>query len=498
MKTILLAMAALCAAFYAEAAPADRAMRRAVAEIRAEIDRSEAVARESQSLEELNDAAREEVIRELKLSARQRREFEPLYKAYREALGRAVREVPDPAVSDEEAQRTALKRRLENIASVAEVKRDYVDRFAEVLTAEQIRRLYNAEGQIGTNIKRAAGERRTEVPRILSGSGRCVTQDWGPAGDYTAIETGAFFHVVISPSATTITVTADDNVIDFLRLDRSGGRLAFRLSLSSSRTRRIENLSISVVIPVSASLREIRVDSYAGLESRMPLRGRNLSIAMSAYGSVKADLVDAGETQLQVSSYGRFEGQISCAGARLLVASYGKLKGALTCSGTASVTVGSYGTFDGNLRAAQAQLSVSSGGKFTGEVRADAASVEVASYARVDGPIRAEVLKALVNSSGSLRSDFVGRRCEASVGAYGKLTLTGSAEVEEVALQLSSQGSFSAPELRVKRYDIQAGAYTQADVWCSELLKIEAAPSAQVTYDGPCRLEMPSRNVRRR
>lgn len=478
MKTILLAMAALCAAFYAEAAPADRAMRRAVAEIRAEIDRSEAVARESQSLEELNDAAREEVIRELKLSARQRREFEPLYKAYREALGRAVREVPDPAVSDEEAQRTALKRRLENIASVAEVKRDYVDRFAEVLTAEQIRRLYNAEGQIGTNIKRAAGERRTEVPRILSGSGRCVTQDWGPAGDYTAIETGAFFHVVISPSATTITVTADDNVIDFLRLDRSGGRLAFRLSLSSSRTRRIENLSISVVIPVSASLREIRVDSYAGLESRMPLRGRNLSIAMSAYGSVKADLVDAGETQLQVSSYGRFEGQISCAGARLLVASYG--------------------TFDGNLRAAQAQLSVSSGGKFTGEVRADAASVEVASYARVDGPIRAEVLKALVNSSGSLRSDFVGRRCEASVGAYGKLTLTGSAEVEEVALQLSSQGSFSAPELRVKRYDIQAGAYTQADVWCSELLKIEAASSAQVTYDGPCRLEMPSRNVRRR
>lgn len=156
MKTILLAMAALCAAFYAEAAPSDRAMRRAVAEIRAEIDRSEAVARESQSLEELNDAAREEVIRELKLSARQRREFEPLYKAYREALGRAVREVPDPAVSDEEAQRTALKRRLENIASVAEVKRDYVDRFAEVLTAEQIRRLYNAEGQIGTNIKRAA------------------------------------------------------------------------------------------------------------------------------------------------------------------------------------------------------------------------------------------------------------------------------------------------------------------------------------------------------
>ena len=498
MKTILLAMAALCAAFYAEAAPADRAMRRAVAEIRASIDRFEEAALESQSLEDLNDAAREEVIRELKLSTRQRRAFESIYKAYREALEQAVRELPSPEASGEEAQRSALKRRLENIAAVAEVKRDYVDRFAEVLTAEQIRRLYNAEGQIGTNIKRAAGERRMEMPRILSGSGHCVTQDWGPAGNYTAIEAGAFFRIVISPSATTITVTADDNVIDLLRLDRSGGRLAFSLAPGSRRTRRIENLSISVVVPVSASLREISVGSYAGVESRMPLRGKNLSVSMSAYGSVKTDIIDSGETQLQVSSYGCFEGQLSSADAQVRVASYGKLKGALSCTRTASVTVGSYGTFDGDLRAAQALLSVSSGGKFAGTVQADAASVGVSSYARVSGSINAAELKTSVSSSGLLQGAFVGRRCEAAVASYGKLALTGSAEIEEVALRLSAQGSFSAPDLRVKRYDIHASAYSKADVWCSERLQVEASSSAEVTYGGPCRLEAQIPNVRRR
>ena len=387
---------------------------------------------------------------------------------------------------------------LASIAAVAQVKRDYVDCFAEVLTAEQIRQLYNAEGQIGTSIKRAAGERRTEMPRVLSGSGRRVSQDWGAAGDYTAIETGAFFHVTVSPTARTITVTADDNVIDYLKLDRTGGRLAFSLLPRSGRTRRIENLSISVVVPVSASLREISVGSYAGFESATPLRVKNLSVSVSSYGSVKADIVDSGDSRLQVSSYGRFTGKVESAGAQLTVASYGTFEGPLSCVGIAAVSVGSYGSFNGDIRAAQADLSVSSGGKFSGALRADAASVGVSSYARFSGPIDVSELKASVSSSGVLQSAFAGRRCEASVASYGKLVFTGSADVEAVSVQLSPQSSFSAPDLRVKRYDIRTSSYSKADVWCSESLRVDAAATSQVTYDGPCRLEAQTSTVRRR
>lgn len=498
MKKMFLLIVALGAAFYAEGSSSDPAMRQAVADIQAAIDDFEQTAPGRQTLDELNAAAREEVVRLLNLSARQRKVFDPIYASYREALERAVRSVSDPVTADDARQRTVLKERLSNIAAVAQVKRDYVDRFAEVLTAEQIRQLYNAEGQIGTSIKRAAGERRTEMPRVLSGSGRRVSQDWGAAGDYTAIETGAFFHVTVSPTARTITVTADDNVIDYLKLDRTGGRLAFSLLPRSGRTRRIENLSISVVVPVSASLREISVGSYAGFESATPLRVKNLSVSVSSYGSVKADIVDSGDSRLQVSSYGRFTGKVESAGAQLTVASYGTFEGPLSCVGTAAVSVGSYGSFNGDIRAAQADLSVSSGGKFSGALRADAASVGVSSYARFSGPIDVSELKASVSSSGVLQSAFAGRRCEASVASYGKLVFTGSADVEAVSVQLSPQSSFSAPDLRVKRYDIRTSSYSKADVWCSESLRVDAAATSQVTYDGPCRLEAQTSTVRRR
>ena len=131
-------------------------------------------------------------------------------------------------------------------------------------------------------------------------------------------------------------------------------------------------------------------------------------------------------------------------------------------------------------------------------MKADAASLGVSSYAQAAGAIEVADLKVSVYSSGSLRGAFAGRRCEATVGSYGKLALTGSAVVEDVTVQLSSQGEFSAPDLRVKRYDIRASSYSKAEVWCSELLKIEASSSARVLYDGPGRLETLSDNIRRR
>lgn len=328
MKKMFLLIVALGAAFYAEGSSSDPAMRQAVADIRAAIDDFEQTAPGRQTLDELNAAAREEVVRLLNLSARQRKVFDPIYASYREALERAVRSVSDPVTADDARQRTVLKERLSNIAAVAQVKRDYVDCFAEVLTAEQIRQLYNAEGQIGHEHQARGGRTpHGDAAGCCPEAGRRVSQDWGAAGDYTAIETGAFFHVTVSPTARTITVTADDNVIDYLKLDRTGGRLAFSLLPRSGRTRRIENLSISVVVPVSASLREISVGSYAGFESATPLRVKNLSVSVSSYGSVKADIVDSGDSRLQVSSYGRFTGKVESAGAQLTVASYGTFEG---------------------------------------------------------------------------------------------------------------------------------------------------------------------------
>ena len=70
---------------------------------------------------------------------------------------------------------------------------------------------------------------------------------------------------------------------------------------------------------------------------------------------------------------------------------------------------------------------------------------------------------------------------------------------ERSARQPSSSGAvFSAPELRVADYDLTVSNYAKADVWCSGTLRINASTAARITYDGPCRVESLTDNIRRR
>ena len=436
----------------------DREIARAVTEARQAIDAAERIDLANQSLEELNKAAREQIVRELGLSTRQRREFEPIYKAYREALDKAVDARAGASGADEATQKNSLKAKLSNIAATAQVKRDYVDKFAAVLTAEQIRRLYNTEGEIGTNIKRAAFDRssRTRSGR-LKGSGRMVTQDWGKAGDYTGISAAAFFDITVSPAAKTISVTADDDVIDYLVLERDGGKLKFRVNANST-----ENISVSVTVPASASLREISAGSYGKVNCKMPLKGPSVSVSVSSYGSVSADIDTPGAAKLDVSSYGKFAGSVRCSDGELRISSYGSAQAPVECRNSCKLTVGSYAKFSGTVtvNARQAKLTVSSGGSFNGT--------------------------------------FSGSSLEASVGSYGKIYLKGAAQVADATVRVSSGANFSAPELRVSDYDLTVSNYAKADVWCSGRLKINASTYAKVTYGGPCTVETVSDNIQRR
>ena len=471
----------------------DREIDRAIAEARAAIDAAETAAVANQSIEELNKAAREQVVRELGLTSRQRKEFEPLYKAYREALDKAVN-TPD-AGTDEAAQRQGLKTKLSNIAATAQVKRDYVDKFAAVLTAEQIRRLYNTEGEIGTNIKRAAVDRRRNQNTRLKGSGRMVTQDWGKAGDYTGISAAAFFDVTVSPTARTISVTADDNVIDYLVLERDGGTLKFRVNANNT-----ENISVSVVVPVSAALRQISAGSYGKVTCKLPLKGPSVAVSVSSYGSVIADIDTPGTAQLNVSSYGKFSGSVRCNDCELRVSSYGSAQAPVDCRNNCQVTVGSYAKFSNDIKASVLTLKISSGASVSSTLISDALTLSVDSYAKFSGAVtvNSRQAKLTVSSGGSFSGTFSGNSLEAEVGSYGKINLKGSAQVASAAVRVSSGAVFSAPELRVADYDLTVSNYAKADVWCSGTLRINASTAARITYDGPCRVESLTDNIRRR
>lgn len=471
----------------------DREIGRAVAEARAAIDAAETAAVASQSVEELNKAAREQVVRELGLTARQRKEFEPLYKAYREALDKAINTPAAASGTDEAAQRQGLKAKLSNIAATAQVKRDYVDKFAAVLTAEQIRRLYNTEGEIGTNIKRAAVDRRRNQNVRLKGSGRMVTQDWGKAGDYTGISAAAFFDVTVSPTARTISVTADDNVIDHLVLERDGGTLKFRVNANNT-----ENISVSVIVPPSGALRQISAGSYGKVTCKLPLKGASVSVSVSSYGSVSADIDTPGTAELNVSSYGKFSGSVRCNDCNLRVSSYGSAQAPVDCRNNCEVSVGSYAKFSDDIKAPNLTIKVNSGASVNSTLASDALALSVDSYAKFSGAVNTRQAKLTVSSGGSFNGTFSGNSLEAEVGSYGKINLKGSAQVADAAVRVSSGAAFSAPELRVTDYDLTVSNYAKADVWCSGTLKINASTAAQITYDGPCRVESVTNNIRRK
>lgn len=473
----------------------EREIDRAVAEVREAIDAAERAAVANQSLEELNKAAREQVVRELGLSSRQRKEFDPLYKAYREALDKAIDANANTSGTDEASQKRSLKAKLSNIAATAQVKRDYVDKFAAVLTAEQIRRLYNTEGEIGTNIKRAAVDRRRGQNTRLKGSGRMVTQDWGKAGDYTGISAAAFFDITVSPTARTISVTADDNVIDYLVLERDGGTLKFRVNANNT-----ENISVSVVVPPSAALRQISAGSYGKVTCKLPLKGPSVSISVSSYGSVAADIDTPGTAQLNVSSYGKFSGSVRCNDCELRISSYGSAQAPVDCRNNCEVTVGSYAKFSNDIKASNLTLKISSGASVSSTLTSDALTLSVDSYAKFSGAVtvNSRQAKLTVSSGGSFNGTFSGNSLEAEVGSYGKINLKGSAQVADAAVRVSSGAGFSAPDLRVTDYDLTVSNYAKADVWCSGTLRINASTAAQITYDGPCKVESVTNNIRRR
>ena len=190
----------------------------------------------------------------------------------------------------------------------------------------------------------------------------------------------------------------------------------------------------------------------------------------------------------------------SCNDCELRVSSYGSAQAPVDCRNNCQVTVGSYAKFSNDIKASVLTLKISSGASVSSTLISDALTLSVDSYAKFSGAVtvNSRQAKLTVSSGGSFNGTFSGNSLEAEVGSYGKINLKGSAQVASAAVRVSSGAVFSAPELRVADYDLTVSNYAKADVWCSGTLRINASTAARITYDGPCRVESLTDNIRRR
>lgn len=442
----------------------------------------------------INQIQQSMVEKELKLTTAQKVKFGPIYKAYRKAIedcaGTIDRNINTIEMSDAELI-GYLKTKLANIAAVANVKRQYIDKFATVIDAEQIRKLYNTEGKISSQIKQNSANRTVVYSRSsnrnrrLKGSGNLVTQNLGNIRAYSELSTKTGIAVTISETAKEVILTADDNIINHVLITNNNGVLSFSINADH-----IENPHVSVVVPYSATLSRVKSSSSSSVTCNLPIKGNSVELKASSSGRITLDAEATGALDVQASSSGKIQGSMRCNSAEVSISSSGRVAGNMSCNDKCKLWVSSSGKFAGNITSRSAVVEVASSGNIeTTLVATGGTAIRASSSGKIGGSISAKQCNIQASSCGLIAADFKADSFDVEASSSGKISLLGSSVATTGKVMLSSGASFSAPNIQVGTYTlVSVSSSSKADVYCTGELSTYTSSGGKITYDGKCRV----------
>jgi len=113
----------------------------------------------------LFDAKVCEITNRLNLSAEQVKQFRPVYEKYNKAMISAWgnKEKPQKATTSEEVS-AQLKQRMERQQRAQEIRIEYADKFAKVLTPEQLQKFYKVENSIQNKLRARKNKGKGKIP----------------------------------------------------------------------------------------------------------------------------------------------------------------------------------------------------------------------------------------------------------------------------------------------------------------------------------------------
>ncbi len=113
----------------------------------------------------LFDAKVCEITNRLNLSAEQVKQFRPVYEKYNKAMISAWgnKEKPQKAATSEEVS-AQLKQRMERQQRAQEIRIEYADKFAKVLTPEQLQKFYKVENSIQNKLRARKNKGKGKTP----------------------------------------------------------------------------------------------------------------------------------------------------------------------------------------------------------------------------------------------------------------------------------------------------------------------------------------------
>ena len=122
-----------------------------------------------------------------------------------------------------------------------------------------------------------------------------ITQEFSIEGSYTALDVDDAFDVSVSDEVTQVVVTAGDNIMSKVRVERVGNTLKLYLKGWT-----ISHGSMKVVLPYNPILKSVDLSGASEFRSAFPLTSQKVEVECSGasdfYGSVAAD-----ELELDIS-----------------------------------------------------------------------------------------------------------------------------------------------------------------------------------------------------
>ena len=137
-------------------------------------------------------------------------------------------------------------------------------------------------------------------------AGDPVTQDFNIEGSYTELQVENAFEVTVSDAEDVITVTAGENVMPNVIVEKVGNELRIRLkSLTSAY-----GSDLKVVIPYNADLTSVDLSGASEFHSEYGLDGQKIEVELSGASEFFGD-IDADEIDMNLSGASNIEGHVS-------------------------------------------------------------------------------------------------------------------------------------------------------------------------------------------
>lgn len=155
----------------------------------------------------------------------------------------------------------------------------------------------------------------------LRGSGKIVSKTM-PVPDFDAIDASRAVKVILVDAATAMTIEADDNLIDLVKVETKGGTLEVGID---NTVKSISHCSVTVTVPVNGKISRLHASSASKIIGKTTLEADKLTIDASSAAKIEVD-ANAGSCSIDASSASHVEAKLDVESCTINLSSAAKVE----------------------------------------------------------------------------------------------------------------------------------------------------------------------------